>query len=90
MPEADAETVIMWLFRLHIAAVLIGLGSFPGDAQKAHETSGSRTTAIPLLNFSSDDGTGYGLRVNLFEYDGESVPYRRQYSAQAFVTSKGK
>lgn len=60
------------------------------EAQKAHETSGTRTTAIPLLNFSSDDGTGYGVRVNVFEYDGTSVPYRRKYSAQAFVTTEGK
>ena len=80
------------LFPLNIAAavaVLAVLSAFPCDAQKAHETSGWRPTALPLLNFSSDDGTGYGLRVNLFEYDGVSVPYRRKYSVQLFMTTKG-
>ncbi len=69
---------------------LMALTVAPGFAQKAHETVGSRITAVPLLNFSSDDGTGYGLRVNLFEYDGDSVPYHHKYSAQIFVTTKGK
>ena len=55
-----------------------------------HEAVGWKPTAIPLVNFSSDDGTGYGLRFNLFSYDGASVPYHRKYSAQAFFTTKGK
>ena len=80
----------MRLFPLNIAAALALLSAFPCYAQKAHKTSGWATTAIPLLNFSSDDGSGYGLRVNLFEYDGASVPYRRKYSAQVFMTTKGK
>ena len=59
-------------------------------ATAVHEAVGWKPTAIPLLNFSSDDGTGYGLRFNLFNYDGASIPYHRKYSAQAFVTTKGK
>jgi outer membrane protein assembly factor BamA len=78
------------LFLINTVVVIAVLGASTCDAQKAHETSGLRTTAIPLLNFSSDDGTGYGLRVNLFEYDGTSVPYRRKYSAQVFLTTGGK
>jgi len=80
----------MRLSPLHIAAVFAVLSAFPCDALKAHETSGSRFTTIPLLNFSSDDGTGYGLRINLYEYDGTSVPYHRKYSAQIFLTTEGK
>ncbi len=49
-----------------------------------------RPTAIPLLNFSSDDGAGYGLRTSLYEYDGRTVPYVRKYSAQLFFTSGGR
>jgi hypothetical protein len=56
----------------------------------SYESSGQNFTMIPLVNFSSDDGTGYGLRVSLFEYDGVSRPYRKTYSAQAFFTTKGK
>lgn len=60
----------------------------PGEAKEL--PVGLKPTAIPLLNFTSDDGFGYGLRVNLFDYDGETVPYRRTYSAQAFFTTEGK
>ena len=52
--------------------------------------SGWKPTAIPLLNFSSDHGTGYGLRINLFHYDGSTVPYNRAYSLQVFATTRGK
>ena len=51
---------------------------------------GWKPTAIPLLNFSSDHGTGYGLRINLFHYDGSTVPYNRAYSFQVFATTRGK
>lgn len=77
---------------LSSTAILIvaSLVPTPCNAAQSHETVGWRPTAVPLVNFSSDDGTGYGVRFNLFEYDGESVPYRRKYSAQAFATTKGK
>lgn len=72
-----------------LAAALI-LTAVPVRANRAHETVGWRPTAIPLVNFSSDDGTGFGVRANLYEYDGTTVPYRRKYSAQAFFTTRGK
>ena len=72
------------------AAVLLLLRPAPGEAAKAHESTGWRPTAVPLWNYSTDDGTGYGLRANLYEYDGRTVPYRRKYSAQLFFTTRGK
>ena len=72
------------------AAVLLSLWATPSVVAEVHETVGWRLTGIPLVNFSSDDGTGYGLRLNLFEYDGGTIPYRRKLSAQAFFTTKGK
>ena len=71
-----------------LAAAL--LTSSPLEAGSPHEATGLRPTAIPLLNFSSDDGTGYGLRATLYEYDGRTIPYRRKYSAQLFFTSGGR
>ena len=62
----------------------------PCAASDPHEATGLRPTAVPLLNFSSDDGVGYGLRANLYEYDGRTVPYLRKYSAQLFFTSRGR
>ena len=57
---------------------------------RAYQSVGWRPTAIPIVNFSSDDGAGYGVRTYLYEYDGESIPYRRAYSLQGFATTKGK
>ena len=72
------------------AALLVALCTI-ADAQKhAYESTGYKATAIPIVNFSSDDGTGYGARVNIFDYDGKHAPYRRAYSAQAFLTTGGK
>ncbi|MDA0745928.1 MAG: BamA/TamA family outer membrane protein [bacterium] len=68
--------------------VVMGLTAYV-QAQ-VNPLQGRKLTPIPLLNFSSDDGTGYGLRVNLYNYDGASVPYRTCYSVQAFFSTKGK
>ena len=62
--------------------------STTGD--RTHETVGWRSTQFPIVNYSSDDGAGYGLRLNVYEYDGVSIPYRRKYSAQLFITTGGK
>lgn len=72
-------------FHLVAAVCLLPAGVF-AQANKP----GRKVTAIPLLNFSSDDGTGYGLRVSLFDYDGTSVPYRTNITLQAFFSTKGK
>ena len=72
-----------------LAAALLPAAA-PCEASDPHEATGLRPTAVPLLNFSSDDGVGYGLRANLYEYDGRTVPYLRKYSAQLFFTSRGR
>ena len=72
-----------------MAMSVLAVGRTSG-AERACETVGKRFTALPLLNFSSDDGTGYGFRLNLYDYDGRTIPYRRAYSAQAFFSTKGK
>ncbi len=72
---------------------LVAIAVFAREARaedRPYETVGKRFTALPLLNFSSDDGAGYGLRLSLFDYDGVSMPYRRAYGLQAFFTTKGK
>ena len=77
----------------HLLALCLALATLlPArvGAAEAHESVGWQPTAIPLWNFSSDDGTGYGLRANLYEYDGVSVPYLRKYSGQLFFTTGGK
>ncbi len=51
---------------------------------------GWRPTVLPLLSFSSDEGTGYGIRASLFRYNGSTAPYAAALSAQAFATSGGR
>ena len=75
---------------LYCAILLIPMGPVGEARSRPHETVGSKRTAIPLLNFSSDNGTGYGLRYTVYDYDGATVPYRRAYSLQVFFTTRGK
>ena len=51
---------------------------------------GRHFTLLPLAGFSSDDGPGFGFRLALFDYDGETIPYIRAFSVQGFFTTKGK
>jgi len=62
----------------------------PVFAGNAYETVGRRFTFLPLTGFSSDDGIGGGFRLARFDYDGETVPYRRSFNLQGFFTAKGK
>ena len=71
-----------------ITACLLSSASY--SAKQPYDSIGYKLTAIPIINFSSDDGTGYGVRTNVYDYDGSSIPYRRAYSMQAFFTSGGK
>lgn len=79
-----------WLKSSFIVALCTALYSPLLAQNRPYQSSGYKFTAIPIVNFSSDDGAGYGARANIFDYDGHSVPYRRTYSAQAFFTTKGK
>ena len=77
--------IVVWHY-----VVLLATSSVLFGEDRPHQSTGYKTTAIPIVNFSSDDGTGYGVRAYLFDYDGSSIPYRRQYSLQAFFTTGGK
>ena len=87
LPPRGPKSCLPWA--LAFAAILLPAAA-PCEAAAPHEADGVRPTAIPLLNFSSDDGAGYGLRANLYEYDGRTVPYLRKYTAQLFFTSGGR
>lgn len=83
------------MFRAFSSSILLTVSLMaaipPANAGKrAYQSVGWKPTAIPIVNFSSDDGTGLGLRAYLYDYDGESIPYRRSFSAQAFFTTGGK
>lgn len=60
----------------------------PAPAQKPR--TGWRVQGLPLVNFNSDDGLGYGARVMLVDSgDGTYAPYRYSVVAQFFQTTRG-
>lgn len=71
-------------------SLLFLLAALPANAARSGEAPGWKPTAIPLVNYSSDYGTGYGLRLSLFRYDGHTLPYDRAYSAQLFFTTRSR
>lgn len=69
-----------------LAALLLAFG-----AQAAEEPLRGWTPAgLPLLNYNSDEGLGYGARVLLVDHgDGHEQPFRMSVMAQFFQTTKG-
>jgi hypothetical protein len=67
--------------------LLLLIASLPALAS---EEVGWKPTVLPLLNYSSDHGAGYGVRASLFRYAEGAIPYERALSAQAFFTTGGK
>jgi hypothetical protein len=62
----------------------------PRAEAPAEPRSGWRFAGLPLLNFNSDEGFGYGLRVLLVDPgDGSLKPYRTSVMAQFFQTTNG-
>ncbi|WP_043711867.1 Omp85 family outer membrane protein [Corallococcus macrosporus] len=52
--------------------------------------TGWRVQGLPLLNFNSDEGLGYGARLMLVDAgDGTQAPYRHAIIAQFFQTTRG-
>jgi hypothetical protein len=52
--------------------------------------TGWRVQGLPLINFNSDEGVGYGARVLLVDSgDGTQKPYRHSVMAQFFQTTRG-
>jgi hypothetical protein len=65
------------------------------DERSSEKVEGSYITGLPLLNFSSDDGLGYGLRLYFYENgrksgaDFNNIPYNVQLYCQYFRTTEG-
>lgn len=61
----------------------------------AKKKEGYYVTGLPLVNFSSDDGIGYGVRLYLYNNGNktdayfDSTPYFMQMYLQYFATTKG-
>src|SRR5688572_10876348 len=52
---------------------------------------GWETSALPALNFNADEGFGYGIAAQAFQYgDGTAKPYRYTIQPLLFLTTKGR
>ncbi|TQF12474.1 hypothetical protein FJV41_28880, partial [Myxococcus llanfairpwllgwyngyllgogerychwyrndrobwllllantysiliogogogochensis] len=62
----------------------------PVEALVPPPRTGWRVQGLPLLNFNSDEGFGYGARLLLVDAgDGTYRPYRHSLIAQFFQTTRG-
>ncbi len=43
---------------------------------------------LPLINYNSDDGLGYGIKGALYDYGKNQKPYKTQIALQFFFTTK--
>jgi outer membrane protein assembly factor BamA len=54
-------------------------------------TGGLEKSALPAINFNSDEGFGYGIAAQVYHYgDGTVKPYRYTIQPLVFLTTKGR
>src|SRR5688572_11561108 len=68
--------------------VLVGL-SFANveGAGEQEQREGLSFAGLPLVNYNSDEGVGYGARVALYDYGSGQRPYRYALTLQFFQTT---
>lgn len=70
--------------------LLTALAAFPLHAQESPGPTGWEPTGLPALNYDSDEGFGYGLLLELYNYgDGGFEPYRFTLQPTVFLTTGG-
>ncbi len=81
-------TVVMWGAS---PAGAEGMAPSPPEAPTLPPPrTGWRIQGLPLLNFNSDEGLGFGARLMLVDAgDGMQMPYRHAVTAQFFQTTRG-
>jgi hypothetical protein len=57
-------------------------------AADEEERRGFGFAGLPLVNYDSDEGVGYGARVALYDYGENERPYRRSLVLQFFQTTR--
>ena len=94
------NNVVTWILSLGLMSLSLAplevVGAKLSESDLAKKKQGSFFTGLPLVNYSSDSGFGYGLRA--YWYDNGSsedahfdeTPYFVQSYAQFFQTTKGQ
>lgn len=78
--------------RHHAALALLALsaGALAAQAADPPARRGRETVALPVLNFSSDEGFGYGALLEMYEYGENARPYRWTLQPTLALTTKGR
>jgi outer membrane protein assembly factor BamA len=72
--------------RLALAGLLAGSAATAQTSQRGWEMS-----ALPATNFNSDEGFGYGITAQAYQYgDGRLRPYRYTIQPLVLLTTKGR
>ncbi len=76
--------------KLLLLLVLTADAEVREEALEAEEfRTGWHFAGLPLVNFNSDEGVGYGLRVAAYDHGQNEKPYRFAAIAQFFQTTNG-
>lgn len=72
-------------------ALLFALFACPASGQDHPSPTGWEFTGIPALNYDSDEGFGYGVVLQLYDYGpGGLSPYRTTIQPTLFFTTEGR
>ncbi len=73
------------------AIVLLALLSVPIGAQQISDQTGWELNGLPVINYDSDEGFGYGGMFEAYNYGEEGLtPYRFTLQPRVFLTTKGR
>src|SRR5437870_5731534 len=77
--------------RLFVRLAILAIVSVaPLAAQDSTSKADWEWFALPAVNFNSDEGFGYGARLELYNYRGGVKPYRLMIRPLLALSTKGK
>jgi len=78
--------------RHHSAVLLAALLGQSLIAQNTEQvvTRTRETVVLPVLNFNTDEGFGYGALLEMYDYGGGARPYRWTLQPTVLLTTKGR
>ncbi len=72
-----------------LAAILLAAPA--ADAQQGSSATGWEPNGLPAINYDADEGFGYGVLLELYNYgDGGDAPYRFTIQPTVFLTTGGR
>ena len=79
-----------WIVLCLSASILVSAGGWNLQAQQAERT-GLEIAGLPALNYDSDEGFGYGVIAELYDYGAASrQPYEWTLQPTVFLTTGGR